>query len=75
MEAAEAGEGGRVAHLLVVHVAGASDERGPAFGMELQRRDAVASVLLSGDLRGQNLQAVPGGEACEEGEPKVELTA
>lgn len=54
-----------VSHLLVVHVAGAPDERGPAFRMELQGGDAVPSVSLSGDLWSQNLQAVPGRKTCE----------
>lgn len=38
-------------HLLVIHVAGAADERGPAFRVELQGCDAVAPVLLSWDFR------------------------
>lgn len=54
-----------VSHLLVVHVAGASDERGPAFRVELQGGDAVPSVSLSRDLWSQNLQAVPGRKACK----------
>lgn len=54
-----------VSHLLVVHVAGAPDECRPAFGVKLQRRDAVSSVPLSRDLWSQNLQAVPWREACE----------
>lgn len=53
-----------ITHLLVVHVAGAADERGPAFGMKLQGGDAVPSVPLSWDLWSQNLQAVPGRKAC-----------
>lgn len=53
-----------VSHLLVVHVAGASDERGPAFRMELQGGDAVPSVSLSRDLWSQNLQAVSGRKTC-----------
>lgn len=52
-------------HLLVVHVAGAPDECGPAFRMELQGGDAVPSVSLPGDLWSQNLQAVPGRHTCE----------
>lgn len=40
-----------MSHLLVVHVAGAPDERGPALGVELQGGDAVPPVPLSGDLR------------------------
>lgn len=49
----------RLFHLLVVHVAGAPDERGPAFRVKLQGSDAVAPVSLSRDLRGQDLKAVP----------------
>lgn len=52
-------------HLLVVHVAGAPDECGPAFRMELQGGDAVPSVSLPGDLWSQNLQAVPGRHTCK----------
>lgn len=40
-----------MSHLLVVHVAGAPDECGPAFGVELQGGDAVTPVPLPGDLR------------------------
>lgn len=58
-------KGTGVPHLLVVHVAGASDERGPAFRVELQRGDAVPSVSLSRDLGSQNLQAVPGRKTCK----------
>ncbi len=54
-----------VSHLLVVHVAGAADERGPAFRMELQGGDAVPSVSLSRDLWSQNFQAVSGRQTCE----------
>lgn len=54
-----------VSHLLVIHVAGASDERGPAFRVELEGGDAVPSVPLSRDLWSQNLQTVPGRKACE----------
>lgn len=61
----------RVAHLLVVHVAGAADERGPALRMELQGGDAVPSVSLPGDLRSQDLQAVSRRKACE---TRVELS-
>lgn len=45
--------------LLVIHVAGAAQECGPAFGVQLQWSDAVSSVPLTRDLRGQNLQTVP----------------
>lgn len=54
-----------VSHLLVVHVAGAPDECGPAFRVELQGGDAVPPVSLSWDLRSQNLQAVPWRKTCE----------
>lgn len=49
--------------LLVVHVAGTADECGPAFRMELEGGDAVPSVPLSWDLRGQHFQTVSGREA------------
>ena len=52
-------------YLLVVHVAGAADERGPAFRVQLQGGDAVPAVSLSRNLRGQHLQAVPGGQAWD----------
>lgn len=53
-------------HLLVVGVTGTSDEGGPTFGMELKGSDAVSSVPFSRDLWSQDLQAVPGGEACKD---------
>lgn len=51
-------------HLLVVRVAGTSDEGGPTFRMELEGCDAVPSVTFSRDLWSQDLQAVPGRKAC-----------
>lgn len=56
----------RSSHLLVVCVAGTSDECGPAFRVELEGGDAVSSVTLSRDLWSQNLQTVPGRKACND---------
>lgn len=53
-------------HLLVVGVAGTSDEGGPTFRVELEGSDAVSSVSFSGDLWSQDLQAVPGRKACKD---------
>lgn len=45
--------------LLVIHVAGAAQECGPAFGVQLQRSDAVSPVPLTRNFWGQNLKTVP----------------
>lgn len=64
----------KTCYLLVVHVAGTADECGPAFRMELEGGDAVPSVPLSWDLRGQHFQTVSGREAYKNKEPLLHST-